>query len=43
MATVGRRSPIGSSNKRPITSALANLQGQYFTNQNLIAAGALDD
>jgi multiple sugar transport system permease protein len=27
--------------KRPITSALANLQGQFFTNQNLIAAGAL--
>lgn len=25
--------------KRPITSALANLQGQFFTNQNLIAAG----
>ena len=30
-----------SGNKRPITSALANLQGQFFTNQNLIAAGAL--
>ena len=24
-----------------ITSALANLQGQYFVNQNLLAAGAL--
>ncbi len=32
---------ISSGNKRPITSALANLQGQYFTNQNLLAAGAL--
>ncbi|HEX5117362.1 MAG TPA: carbohydrate ABC transporter permease [Pseudonocardiaceae bacterium] len=30
-----------TGNKRPITSALANLQGQFFTNQNLIAAGAL--
>ena len=30
-----------SGSKRPITSALANLQGQFFTNQNLIAAGAL--
>ncbi len=26
---------------RPITSALNNLQGQYFTNNNLVAAGAL--
>lgn len=26
---------------RPITSAIASLQGQYFSNQNLIAAGAL--
>ena len=25
----------------PITSALNNLQGQYFTNPNLVAAGAL--
>lgn len=32
---------ISTGNKRPITSALANLQGQYFTNQNLLAAGAL--
>jgi multiple sugar transport system permease protein len=32
---------ISSGNKRPITSALANLQGQYFINQNLLAAGAL--
>jgi multiple sugar transport system permease protein len=30
-----------TGNKRPITSALANLQGQFFTNQNLIAAGAI--
>jgi len=27
--------------KRPITSALNNLQGQFFVNNNLIAAGAL--
>jgi multiple sugar transport system permease protein len=27
--------------KRPITSALNNLQGQFFTNNNLVAAGAL--
>ncbi|MEU9211841.1 carbohydrate ABC transporter permease [Streptomyces sp. NPDC048415] len=32
---------IESGDKRPITSALANLQGAYFTNPNLIAAGAL--
>ncbi|MGW6057667.1 carbohydrate ABC transporter permease [Streptomyces sp. NPDC055189] len=32
---------IDTGDKRPITSALANLQGQYFTNPNLIAAGAL--
>jgi multiple sugar transport system permease protein len=32
---------IQTGDKRPITSALANLQGQYFTNPNLIAAGAL--
>ncbi|MFF4351011.1 carbohydrate ABC transporter permease [Streptomyces sp. NPDC001530] len=32
---------IETGDKRPITSALANLQGQYFTNPNLIAAGAL--
>jgi multiple sugar transport system permease protein len=30
-----------TGSKRPITSALANLQGQFFTNQNLVAAGAL--
>ena len=29
-----------SGSKRPITSALANLQGVYFTNYNLLAAGA---
>lgn len=27
--------------KRPITSALLNLQGQFFTNNNLLAAGSL--
>lgn len=32
---------IRTGDKRPITSALANLQGQYFTNDNLIAAAAL--
>jgi multiple sugar transport system permease protein len=32
---------FSTGNKRPITSALANLSGQYFSNQNLIAAGAL--
>lgn len=30
-----------TGSKRPITSALANLQGEFFTNQNLVAAGAL--
>jgi multiple sugar transport system permease protein len=30
-----------SGTKRPITSALANLQGVYFTNYNLVAAGAM--
>jgi multiple sugar transport system permease protein len=30
-----------SGSKRPITSALANLQGVYFTNYNLLAAGAM--
>jgi multiple sugar transport system permease protein len=30
-----------SGDKRPITSALNNLQGQFFTNFNLLAAGAL--
>jgi multiple sugar transport system permease protein len=30
-----------SGDKRPITSALNNLQGAFFTNYNLVAAGAL--
>jgi multiple sugar transport system permease protein len=30
-----------TGDKRPITSALNNLQGQFFTNFNLLAAGAL--
>ncbi|HET6502874.1 MAG TPA: carbohydrate ABC transporter permease [Amycolatopsis sp.] len=30
-----------SGDKRPITSAIANLSGEYFTNPNLIAAGSL--
>ena len=30
-----------SGNKRPIVSALNNLQGEFFTNYNLLAAGAL--
>jgi multiple sugar transport system permease protein len=32
---------IQSGDKRPITSALANLQGVFFTDHNLIAAGAM--
>jgi multiple sugar transport system permease protein len=32
---------ISTGNRRPITSALANLQGQFVTNQNMIAAAAL--
>jgi multiple sugar transport system permease protein len=32
---------ISSGNKRPITSALANLQGQFVSNMNLIAAAAM--
>jgi multiple sugar transport system permease protein len=32
---------MSSGDKRPVTSALANLQGQFVTNQNLIAAAAL--
>jgi len=32
---------ISTGNKRPITSALNNLQGQFVTNQNMIAAAAL--
>ena len=30
-----------TATKRPITSALNNLQGQFFTDNNLLAAGAL--
>jgi multiple sugar transport system permease protein len=30
-----------TGNKRPITSALNNLQGQFFTDTNVLAAGAL--
>jgi multiple sugar transport system permease protein len=30
-----------SGDKRPITSAIANLSGEFFTNPNLIAAGSL--
>jgi len=32
---------ISTGDKRPVTSALANLQGQFVANQNLIAAAAL--
>ncbi len=32
---------ISHGDKRPITSALNNLQGEFFVNDNLIAAGAL--
>jgi multiple sugar transport system permease protein len=32
---------IKTGDKRPITSALNNLSGEFFTNNNLIAAGAL--
>lgn len=32
---------ISTGDKRPVTSALANLQGQFVSNQNLIAAAAL--
>ncbi len=32
---------ISTGNKRPITSALNNLQGQFVTNQNMISAAAL--
>jgi multiple sugar transport system permease protein len=32
---------LKSGDRRPITSALNNLQGQFFTNTNLLAAGAL--
>ena len=30
-----------SDDKRPITSTLANLQGQFFTDNNLVAAASL--
>ena len=32
---------LKSGDKRPITSALNNMQGEFFTNNNLLAAGAL--
>jgi multiple sugar transport system permease protein len=32
---------ISSGDKKPITSALANLRGVFFTDNNLIAAGAM--
>ena len=32
---------MNEGNKRPITSALNNMQGEFFTNDNLIAAGAM--
>jgi multiple sugar transport system permease protein len=32
---------MNTGDKRPITSALANLQGQFVANQNMIAAAAL--
>ncbi|MET9552648.1 carbohydrate ABC transporter permease [Streptomyces sp. NPDC006645] len=32
---------MSSGDKRPMTSSLANLQGQFVSNQNLIAAGAM--
>ena len=32
---------ISTGAKRPITSALNNLQGEFFVNNNLIAAGAI--
>jgi multiple sugar transport system permease protein len=32
---------MSTGNKRPITSALNNLQGQFVSNQNMIAAAAL--
>ncbi len=32
---------LSTGNKRPITSALNNLSGTYFVNNNLVAAGAL--
>jgi multiple sugar transport system permease protein len=32
---------MNSGDKRPVTSALNNLEGVYFTNDNLVAAGSL--
>ena len=32
---------LSSGSKKPITTALQNLQGQFFTDNNLLAAGAL--
>ena len=32
---------IQNGSKRPITAALNNLQGEFFTDNNLLAAGAL--
>jgi multiple sugar transport system permease protein len=32
---------LKTGDKRPITTALNNLQGEFFRNDNLIAAGAL--
>ncbi len=32
---------MSTGDKRPITSALNNLQGQFFTDNNLVAAGSL--
>ena len=32
---------VQTGSKRPITSALSNLQGMFFTDNNLIAAGAV--
>lgn len=32
---------MSSGDKQPITSALSSISGQYFTNNNLVAAGAI--
>jgi hypothetical protein len=32
---------MSSGDKRPVTSALADLQGQFVSNQNLVAVGAM--
>ena len=34
---------VSTGSKLPITAALNNLQGEFFTDNNLLAAGALDD